>query len=462
MVSSVFDKKFLTPRDIPQVEQAAGDPAFADFVRMCSRSFVVQEIQRAFDGCRRRLSEGLEIEGGMLRDDILASLKLSGRTFSTRVINCTGIVVHTNLGRAPLGQGLVEIVARRLTGYTNLEYDLVSGKRGRRGEHASRLLTLLTGARSACVVNNNAAAVFLILNTLCKGKECVVSRGELVQIGGGFRMPDVMEASGAILREVGASNRVSFDDYFRALGSNTGMIVKVHLSNFSVHGFTEFVEAKLLAELGKERSVPVMYDLGSGVWLSPSEFGLQDELSIDDALRSGADLVCFSGDKLLGGPQAGIILGDTEWIKALHANPMYRAMRPDKMTLMFLEETILSYLRGLAETDLPVVRLLKRSVGSLRDRAERMSKALNSAGVEADTISLSALAGGGSAPGENLPSHGVRLPTTIAPDDIAARLRLGEPPVIGRVVDDRFVLDLKAVFEHEDELVVKAVLAAYN
>jgi len=450
MADTLFDRKLSSPRDIPQVEQVVADPFVSEYVKRYSRSYVLQIVRAVFDRFRDKLKEGKPVDGAEIKQAILDDLESERHKFFTSVVNCTGIVVHTNLGRSPLGKQRAQTLLDKLTGYSNLEFDVLSGKRGKRGSHVTRLFSLLTGAGASCVVNNNAAAVYLILNTFCKGKECVVSRGELVQIGGGFRMPDVMTASGAILKEIGTTNRVAFDNYYRAASENTGLIVKIHLSNFKLTGFTESVDAKQLAALGRERNIPVMYDLGSGSWLRPSDYGIKNEPSITNALDSGVDLVCFSGDKLFGGPQAGIILGNADLIERLHKNPLYRAFRPDKVTLLLLEETLLSYLHGTETSDSPAITLLTTDAAKLKTRAERICGSLRKAGVDADVLETTALAGGGSAPEEEMQSYGVRLNSKMKPDDLACSFRSADPPIIGRIIDDKFVLDLKALLESED------------
>jgi L-seryl-tRNA(Ser) seleniumtransferase len=461
MGDSMFDRIFTLMRDIPQVEQVLSASFLQPYIERFSRPYVMQSVRTVFDDSRAKLKAGETVEGADVRQAIIDLLEAEKFKFSTRVINCTGIVIHTNLGRSPLGKKRADLLGERLAGYSNLEYDIAPGKRGKRGTHVTRLFELLSGAEASCVVNNNAAAVYLILDTFCKGRDCIVSRSELVQIGGGFRMPDVMKASGAILKEVGSTNRVAFDDYFRAVGPNSGLIAKIHWSNFKITGFTDSVDAKRLATLGREKGIPVMYDLGSGSWVRPTDFGIKDEPSISDAVSSGVDMVCFSGDKLLGGPQAGIVLGRAEFVGRLLKNPLYRAFRPDKVTLLLLEDTLLSYLNDSALDDIPAVALLSTPPETLRERAEKICRELAESKIKARVISTTALAGGGSAPEEGLPSYGVEIDSAQSPDDIARNLRWADVPVIGRIINDRFVLDLKAVStEEDDELtaIIKSVL----
>jgi len=453
----MFENKLESPRDIPQVEVVLSAQELAPYVVAYSRPFVTNVIRETFDHYRSLLKDGTSVDGSEVLDAILGNLERERFKFFNRVINCSGIVIHTNLGRSPLGKARAEVLAERLSGYSNLEYDILPGKRGKRGRHVSRLFAMLAGSEAACVVNNNAAAVYLILNTFCSGRECVVSRSELVQIGGGFRMPDVMRASGAILQEVGTTNRAAFDDYFRAVNDKTGLIAKIHWSNFRIEGFTESVEASQLAQLGREKGIPVMFDLGSGSWLRPEEYGAKDEPSISSAIESKVDLVCFSGDKLFGGPQAGIVLGRNDRIEMLLKNPLYRAFRPDKMTLFLLEETLLTYLSGKATSDIPALSLLTTPLNLLKMRADRICGSLKNAGIASSIVETTALVGGGSAPEEKLESLGVRLDMKTDPDELAARFRKANPPVIGRIIDDCYVLDLKAVFKDEDDELIEVI-----
>jgi len=457
MHDDIFNKSLKSPRDIPQIEQIAAVDSLQKYVERFSRPYVLSIIREVVDDTRKRIVEGTGVEGEELKRILISRLEDERLNFFTRVINATGIVVHTNLGRSPLGVDRANQIAKHLSGYTSLEYDIMQGKRGKRGTQVTRLFELLSGAEASCIVNNNAAAVFLILDTFARGRECIVSRSELVQIGGGFRMPDVMKASGAILCEVGTTNRVSFDDYYNAVSANTGLIAKIHWSNYKITGFTQSVDAGKLAKLGREKNIPVMYDLGSGSWISPSECGVKDEPSISTALNSGVDLVCFSGDKLLGGPQAGIILGKREYVERVNKNPMYRAMRPNKISLYLMEETLLSYLRGDEKKDIPTIGLLMIPPQLLRMRAESIAERLSESGINATVVETVALAGGGSAPEEELPSYGVRIDFPLPAEEIAARLRTAELPVIGRIIEDHVVLDLKSVFKDEDTLICETV-----
>ena len=366
-----------------------------------------------------------------------------------RVINATGVIVHTNLGRAPLADPARARVAEIAAGYTNLEYDLERGARGSRAVHAELLLTRLTGANAAAVVNNNAGATLLMLAALASGREVVISRGELVEIGGGFRVPDVMAQSGAVLREVGTTNRTRAADYAAAIGERTALILRVHPSNFRIDGFTERPSLDELVALGAKFAIPVVEDLGSGA-LAPL---VRDEPLVPDSVRAGADVVCFSGDKLLGGPQAGILVGKRDPIERIRKHPLMRALRVDKLTYAALEATLIEYLAGRALDTVPVARMLSMRVEEIETRALAVATRLRAAGWQADVIDGRSAIGGGSAPGVELPTKLVAIARDGASADaIEARLRSRRPPVIARIENNRVVLDLRTVDPGEDQL----------
>ena len=360
-----------------------------------------------------------------------------------RVINATGVIVHTNLGRAPLAAEALTRVCEAASGYSNLEYDRAAGRRGSRQDHVAPILRRLTGAEAALVVNNNAAAVMLALAALAEGREVLVSRGELIEIGDGFRIPDVLARSGAHLREVGTTNRTRAEDYERAVGPNTALLLRVHQSNFRVVGFTERPALAELAQVAQSHKVPLVDDLGSGALVD-----LGDEPTAREALAQGADLVCFSGDKLLGGPQAGIVVGRAELVERLRRHPLQRALRADKLTLAALEGTLALYLD--APSAIPVLRMLRDDTGAVRARADRLAKL-----VGGDVEETVARAGGGALPLAELPSHACAVE-----EDLAARLRIGEPPVIGVVRDGRTLLDCRTLTDAEVDEVAAAVNAA--
>ena len=380
-----------------------------------------------------------------------------------RVWNATGILIHTNLGRAPLSAAAQEAVRRVAAGYASLEMDLASGRRTSRLRHVRELLCRVTGAEDALAVNNNAAAVFLTLIALAAGRDVIVSRGELVEIGGSFRLPEIMAASGARLREVGTTNRTRREDYAAAIGAETGLILYVHPSNYVISGFTESVPLAALAELARARGVPLLADLGSGALDQHPGAFLRDEPRVQRALAAGVDLLCFSGDKLLGGPQAGILLGGREWIARLQAHPAARVVRLDKLHLTALEATLLAYLggpRGLEQ--IPLYRMLARSLDELRAVGETIvDELMRSApsGWSAAVVPTRAAAGGGALPGEEVDSIGIEVThPTHSVDAFARSLRMGDPALVGRIEQERLVLDLRTLAEDE-HLALPALLA---
>jgi L-seryl-tRNA(Ser) seleniumtransferase len=370
-------------------------------------------------------------------------------------INATGVIVHTNLGRAPLAAAALDAAARVAAGYSNLEYDLAAGARGQRHVHAERLLCELTGAEAALVANNNAAATLLVLAALATGREVIVSRGELVEIGGGFRVPDVLAQSGATLREVGTTNRTRASDYAAAIGDRTGLILRVHPSNFRIEGFTERPSLEELAALGRRFECPAFEDLGSG-WLGlpdlPVPDALRDEPSVVASLRAGADLVAFSGDKLLGGPQAGIVLGRRALVDRVRRHPLMRAVRADKVTYAALEATLALWAQPARRREIPVYRMLTMTVEEIDGRARAVAGRLSATdGVEAVIVDGASTTGGGSAPASALPTRLVRVSRRdVTAAELERRLRAGDPPVVARIERDGVVLDLRTVAADED------------
>ena len=373
------------------------------------------------------------------------------------VINATGVIIHTNLGRAPLCDAALEAMVAVGRGYSNLEYDLEAGRRGSRYIHAEALLCRLTGAEAALVVNNNAGAVLLALTALARDREVVISRGQLVEIGGGFRIPDVMRQSGARLVEIGATNRTHLRDYEQAIGPDTGMLMVAHQSNFRMMGFATQVPARDLVALGHARGLLVYEDLGSGTLLDTQPYGFSPEPTVQSAVAAGIDLVSFSGDKLLGAPQAGILVGREDLIAQLRRHPLTRALRVDKTTLAGLQATLLHYVRGDAEQAVPVWRMISMPTEAIRRRARRWAGKLRQAGLEADVVEGRSAAGGGSLPGETVPSQLLALATS-APDRIAAALRAHDPPVIVRIENDLICLDPRTVLPEQDKVLLQALL----
>jgi L-seryl-tRNA(Ser) seleniumtransferase len=415
-----------------------------ELAREIDDPLAVDAARRVIDRAREEIRAGAD--PGDLGERLRAELESARRPTLRRVLNATGVIVHTNLGRAPLPDAAVERVRATATGYSNLEYDLDAGSRGSRQVHVSAVLRRLTGAEGALVVNNNAAAVLLALAALAEGREVVVSRGELLEIGDGFRIPDVLARSGARLVEVGTTNRTRAADYERAIGPDTALLLRVHQSNFRVVGFTELPSTAELAAVAGRHDLPLVDDLGSGALLP-----LHDEPQARDALTAGADLVCFSGDKLLGGPQAGIVVGRAELVERLRQHPLQRALRADKLTLAALEGTLALYLdpeRALREV--PVLRMLAEPPETIRVRAEQLADVTG--GTVEETV---ARVGGGALPLAELPSFACSVE-----EELAAPLRHHEPPVVGVVRDGRLLLDCRTLADAELDEVAAAVARA--
>jgi L-seryl-tRNA(Ser) seleniumtransferase len=413
------------------------------------RPLLVSAARSALARAREEIKAGED--PGDLRERVELELAAAREARLRRAINATGVIVHTNLGRAPLARQALEQVSAVAGGYSNLEYDLGEGSRGSRQDHVAPILRRLTGAEAALVVNNNAAAVLLALAALAEGREVLVSRGELIEIGDGFRIPDVLARSGALLREVGTTNRTRAADYDRAIGPETALLLRVHQSNFRVVGFTEQPRLEDLVRVARARGLPLVDDLGSGAVFASSSLPLGDEPTARESLEAGVDLVCFSGDKLLGGPQAGIVLGRGELVERLRRHPLQRALRADKLTLAALEATLALYLDpDLAVREVPVLRMLAQPVETVRTRARRLAKLVGGE-VEATVGRV----GGGALPLTELPSFACAVEEELAP-----MLRDADPPVIGVVRDGRCLLDCRTVRDDEVDEVAAAVAAA--
>ncbi len=421
--------------------------------RIAQGSLDDAELRAALDSLPQAIDERLE----------------SALAYSLRpLINATGVILHTNLGRAPLSEAALQHVTEISRRYSNLEFDLATGERGKRDIHASRLFAKLlsTAERevSTIVVNNNAAAVLLALNSLAEGGEVIVSRGELVEIGGSFRIPDVMVKSGAMLREVGTTNRTRIGDYETAITERTKLLLRVHRSNFQIVGFTEQPKLEELVALGRERSIPVMEDLGSGEIFDLREVGVHGEPMIADSLRAGVDVVTYSGDKLMGGPQAGLISGDHELVEKIRSNPLFRALRVDKMFYAALEATLLAYLREDYDS-MPTLRMIRLSEDAVAQRAEHVARRLrgSSPTLDIEVIESRAVIGGGSAPGSTLPSRVLAIRSSaLSADDMLARLRQWETPIIARIEDQRVLLDLRTVEPACDAVIAAALESISN
>ncbi|WP_203328890.1 L-seryl-tRNA(Sec) selenium transferase [Candidatus Laterigemmans baculatus] len=477
-------------RRLPSVSRAIDSEAFAPLVDRYGRPAVIDELRKVLAEHRERLltaSHSLdsrpgpaangnapaasvrELGLGALSEQVQQRLDRRRRSRSLRpVINGTGILLHTGLGRAPLAREAIDAIAAVAAGYASVELDLESGQRGRRARAVDELLCELTGAEAAVVVNNNAAATVLSLAALAAGREVIVSRGELIEIGGQFRLPEIMAASGAVLREVGSTNKTRIDDYAQAIGEATGALLLVHPSNYVVVGFTEHVSLDELVRLGRSRGVPVIHDIGSGALVDFAQFGFRDEPLAERSIAAGADVVLFSGDKLLGGPQAGIILGGRAAIERIERHPLARAMRVDKLTLAALAATLELY-RDPQRTSgtVPLLRLLATPAAELRTRAERLVAALTAlpafaeSFAEPEVLPGHGYLGGGAVPTQQQASWCVALsPRSIGLDEFARRLRAARPAIVGRVHDQRWWLDLRTVFPEQDAEVVGVLSAA--
>jgi L-seryl-tRNA(Ser) seleniumtransferase len=437
-------------RKLPSVDRLLQEEAVAALVERWGHELTVEAAREALDATRQAIRDG----GACPPPDALG--RETGERLAARLqptlrpaINATGVIVHTNLGRAPLSAEARAAMDAVALGYSNLEYDLEAGQRGSRYVHAEEILCRLTGAEAALVVNNNAAALLLILMTFAQGKEVILSRGQLVEIGGGFRIPDVMRQSGATLVEVGTTNRTYVRDYEAAISERTAALMRVHRSNFRLLGFVHEPSLADMVALAAERDLYLFDDLGSGTLLDTAPYGLAHEPTIQESVAAGASLVSCSGDKLLGGPQAGLILGRAELIARLKKFPLTRALRVDKTTLAGLQATLRHYLLGEATEKVPVWRMISQDEALLARRARAWVRKLKGLGVTAEVVPGRSTVGGGSLPGETLPTHLVTLPVA-SPDAVAARLRAGEPPVITRIEDDRLVLDPRTVLAEQE------------
>lgn len=450
-------------RQIPSVERILEAPELRAYIDKFSHPLVARAVKETVEKVR---DEAKKNKGTVSLPQIVSTIEkiLQEQTFSSLqpVINATGVILHTNLGRAPLDDGTLSFVKEISTNYNNLEFDLKEGKRSKRGVFVERLLCNLTSAESALAVNNNAGAVLLILSALAKDKEVIVSRGELVQIGGGFRIPEILSLSGATLREVGTTNHTTISDYEKAITRQSALLLKVHQSNFRMLGFVQKPSLMGLVKLGKKRKIPVVEDLGSGVLLRTEDFHLAHEPTMTEALSAGADLVCFSGDKLLGAPQAGIILGKRKHVDVLKKHPLHRALRLDKMFLAGLEKVLLYYLKGEAIKKIPVWQMISTPLESLQARAEKIETELKKSGIQMVIQKSQSTIGGGSLPGETLPSVTISVIKPVFSANQQAQLfRQQTPPVIGRIEDQKFVLDLRTVFPRQDATLVSAIKSIF-
>ena len=446
-------------RAIPNVEKCLQALLDKPEIEQVPVLVLKNSVRAVLSEVRERIMAGEEFTAAMLELDVLLPFFLDRiakeqQPRFRRVINCTGVIIHTNLGRSILPEEAMQRLYEAGKHYSNLEFDLETGRRGSRYSHVEKLLCDLTGAEAALVVNNNAAAVLIVLETLAGKREVIVSRGQLVEIGGSFRIPDVMARSGATLVEVGATNRTHVRDYENALTEETALLLKVHCSNFRIIGFTREVSLEELVEIGRKNNVPVMEDLGSGCFIDLSRFGLMKEPTVQEVVAAGADVVTFSGDKLLGGPQAGIILGKRDIIERIKKNPMNRAMRIDKFTLAGLESILRLYLdERTAVAKIPTLAMIAEPVDKVKRRAARLAKKIRRDLADACAVKVTetiSRVGGGAMPEQNLPSMGVVLsPVSMTVSRLETLLRRLDVPVIGRIEEDRLVLDMRTAADDE-------------
>ncbi len=447
---------------LPSIDQVLSDQRLFAFEENTPHSLIV-EAARAIIGEERELllkseEEKEAVDKEQIIERIVQRIQQKKRYSLRKAINATGVVLHTNLGRARLSENACRHVVRTAEGYSTLEYDVKKGTRGSRHDHVEHIITKITGAEAAMVVNNNAAATMLCLSAMAQGKEVIVSRGELVEIGGSFRVPDIMRQSGAKLVEVGTTNKTRPEDYQRAITENTGAIMKVHTSNYRIVGFTAEADLKDLVAVGKKRELPVIYDMGSGLMVDLSPWGIQ-EPTVIQSLKTGIDVILFSGDKLLGGPQAGILAGKREQIDKMKKHPLARVFRVDKMTLAALEDTFRSYLDPeKAKQEIPVLQMLTAPSQELKEKAEGLAEALKSCpGCAAEAVPLQDQVGGGSAPTVLLKGWAAALTGPVSAEKLERRLRNRETPVICRIMKERIHFDVRTVNRDEMEEIVDAV-----
>ncbi len=454
-------------KNIPSVNELLETPALKGLVDKVSHNVVAKEVRSFLDDLRQEVAakaDALDLRfpsTSEMAETIAQWVARGEKTKLQPIVNATGILLHTGLGRAPMAEQAVSAVATIAQSYASLEVDLESGQRSQRNQVVGKLLAELTGAESAAVVNNNAGATLLTLSALASGKEVIVSRGELIEIGGSYRLPDVMAAGGAILREVGTTNKTRADDYQAACGENTAALMRVHTSNYRVVGFSEAASLPELVSVAKTHRTLLIDDIGSGALFDFSVYGVEDEPIASESIAAGADVVLFSGDKLLGGPQCGIILGKTRYIDRIVKHPLMRALRVDKMTLAALTATLqLHRDRKKAEASIPLLRLLATSVDNLRNRAERLSPQIAACTAinAAQAIESSAQLGGGSVPARSIPSWAIAItPDKVSVDAMARQLRTGTPSVFGRVHKGQLLLDLRTVLPSQDASILDAI-----
>ena len=450
-------------RDFPSVEELLQHKKLLKTIDSLPRPIVAAIVKNVIAKTKQQFKKGEEITESSIISKIITESSKQKRVEISKVINAAGVVVHTNLGRAPLSDDLFNTVMKTTVGFGNIEFDLHTGKRGKRGLACEQYLAQLSGSESATVVNNCAAAIFIILNTLAYRKQVIISRSELVQIGGGFRIPDILKKSGAKLTEIGSTNITSIKDYENAITDKTGLLLKVHQSNFIQKGFVEQVSLKELAALGKKYSIPVINDLGSGVFVPTKKILGYSEPTVQNSVRDGADITCFSGDKMLGGGQAGLIVGRDEYISKIKKNQIFRALRVDKIVFAMLEKLLSYYLNNSWQDNIKLWSILSLSESELYKRGKAIQKNIGSPSAVSVEATKSYL-GGGALPEADIPSVGIIFSEEYKPNKLMKQFRELEYPIIGRIEDDRFVLDLKAV-DKEDlpylENSIKSILKKY-
>jgi L-seryl-tRNA(Ser) seleniumtransferase len=445
-------------RKLPSIEKLLESFQLREYIENFSRQTVTDVAREVIGSFRQKiLRSKVEIAEQKIIEEIQKVLNQKKSLSLRPVINGTGVILHTNLGRAPLSSDTLEHMKEIGESYCNLEFDLVSGKRGERTSYLEKLICDLTNSEGALVVNNNAAAVLLVLTGLAQGKEVLVSRGELIQIGGGFKIPEIMAQSNVILKEVGTTNKTSLSDYQKAITKNTSLILKVHKSNFRINGFVGEASLVELVALGKKHKVLVFYDLGSGALLSSEDFGLAHEPTPMEGLKAKTDLVSFSGDKLFGGPQSGIILGKKKYIDLLRKHPLYRALRMDKLIISGLEKVFLTYLKKEGTEKISVWKMISTKVEDLKRRAEKIENRLKEDNMKILIKESKSTIGGGSLPGETLPTIALCFDTEIPPQIQAGKFRNLPVPIIGRIENNKFVLDLRTIFPHQDEILIQSI-----
>jgi L-seryl-tRNA(Ser) seleniumtransferase len=456
-------------KKIPPVDEILLHEDVQGLLSRFNRDYVINLLRTVIDDIREELrSLPEEIERDLIKQEVIKRLQKkveqSARGTLEKVINGTGVVLHTNLGRAPMGERALNYMSAMAVNYNNLEMDLERGERGSRYVHVEEILTRLTGAEAALVVNNNAAAVMLGLNTMARDREVIVSRGQLVEIGGAFRIPEVMKLSGARLVEVGTTNKTYISDFAGTINEETALLFTAHTSNYKIIGFSEEVKLSELVKLGKEQDIPVMQDLGSGILYNMKNWGLKDEPSVQECVASGVDIITFSGDKLLGGPQAGIIVGRKKYIEAMKKNQLTRALRVDKLTIAALEATLLEYLEGNPEETIPVIRMLCRTLEQLQQQAEELlndlQKRIGSLPQVAslNLVELEDMVGGGAYPTYKIPGFGVDIEFhDNALEKVARELRLGSPALVTRKQDDKMRISVRTLLKGDAELLVDLI-----